>query len=122
MGGDSDAETSPAGFVDSARKDEGQPGGSQSGPTLEGVPDIRGKGFGGRPATTSSWGFIGWAGPLATRTSTLYFNGLKGYTGHQVEFLNFLCLLHHKDSMTALDTISGSFATSIIDSIIGFAL
>ena len=53
MAGDSDAETSPTGFVDSARKGAGQPGGSLSGPALEGVPDIRGRGFEGTLATTS---------------------------------------------------------------------
>lgn len=45
MGGDSGAETSPAGFVDSARKGAGQPGDSLSDLALEGVPDIRGRGF-----------------------------------------------------------------------------
>ena len=53
MVGDSDGETSPAGFKDSARKSAGKPGGSLSDPALEEMPDIRGKGFEGTPGTTS---------------------------------------------------------------------
>jgi hypothetical protein len=45
VGEDADVETSPVGFVGSARKGAGQLGGSQSGPALEDVPDIRGRGF-----------------------------------------------------------------------------
>ena len=48
--------------------------------------------------------------------------GLKGYRDHLVKYLSFPCLLQHRNSLTTLDTISGSFSTSIIDSIIGFAL
>ena len=61
MAEDTDSETSPVGFVGFARKGAGQPGGSLSDPRLEEVLDIRGRGFEGTLATTSSWGWIGWA-------------------------------------------------------------